>query len=312
MYVITGADGQLSGKIIENVLREVDGDQVVVTSPVPERIAPDRVERWSAAGVTIRKADYAEPDELARAFDGADIGFIISGMIVGEVRQQQHRNAIDAFAKVGVDRIVYSSFLGADAEETTQVVTVDHHATEEYIRASGLTWNVFRDNLYLENYLYAFGQIALDEGRWRTCAGDTQATLVAKDDCAAVAAALILGRGERNRGYDVTGRELVSVREICALVSERSGVPIVYDSMPEDDLYSYYDSLHIPRKATGDFSRSPYPWCSEDIVTNEAAIRDGVMSRFSGDVEALTGRAPKTIDDLIDAAAAQWRLPTAR
>ena len=312
MYVITGADGQLSGKIIENVLREVDGDQVVVTSPVPERITPDRVERWGAKGVTIRKADYADPDELARAFDGADVGFIISGMIVGEVRQQQHRNAIDAFSKVGVDRIVYSSFLGADAEETTQVVTVDHHATEEYIRASGLTWNVFRDNLYLENYLYAFGQIALDEGRWRTCAGDTQATLVAKDDCAAVASALILGRGERNRGYDVTGRELVSVREICALVSERSGVPLVYDSMPEDDLYAYYDSLHIPRQATGDFSRSPYPWCSEDIVTNEAAIRDGVMSRFSGDVEALTGRPPKTIDDLIDAAAAQWRLPAAR
>lgn len=312
MYVITGADGQLSGKIIENVLREVDGDQVILTSPVPERIAPERVERWTARGVTIRTADYADPEGLVRAFDGADVGFIVSGMIVGEVRQQQHRNAVDAFAKVGVDRIVYSSFLGADAEETTQVVTVDHHATEEYIRASGLTWNVFRDNLYLENYLYAFGQIALDEGRWRTCAGDTRATLVAKDDCAAVAAALILGRGERNRGYDVTGRELISVGEICALVAERSGVPLVYDSMPEDDLYAYYDSLHIPRTATGDFSRSPYPWCSEDIVTNEAAIRDGVMSRLSDDVELLTGRAPKTVHDLIDAAAAQWRLPAAR
>lgn len=309
MYVITGADGQLSGRIIENVLAEVDGDRVIVTSPVPERIGAERRGRWERAGVTIRKADYSDPDELVRAFDGVEVGFIISGMIVGEVRQQQHRNAIDAFATAGADRIVYSSFLGADAEETTQVVTVDHHATEEYIRASGLTWNVFRDNLYLENYLYAFGQIALDEGRWRTCAGDTKATLVAKDDCAAAGAALILGRGERNRGYDITGRELVSVRDICALVSERSGVPIVYDSMPEPDLYAYYDSLHIPRVATGDFSRSPYPWCSEDIVTNEAAIRDGVMSALSGDVELLTGRAPRTIDDLIDAAAAQWRLP---
>lgn len=312
MYVITGADGQLSGKIIENVLREVDGDQVIVTSPSPERIAPARRERWERAGVTIRHADYADPEGLVRAFDGAEVGFFVSGMIVGEVRQAQHRNAVDAFARVGVDRIVYSSFLGADAEETTQVVTVDHHATEEYIRASGLVWNVFRDNLYLENYLYAFGQIALDEGRWRTCAGDTEASLVAKDDCAAAGAALILGRGERNRGYDITGRERISVRAICALVSERSGVPIAYDSMPEEDLYAYYDSLFIPRKATGDFSRSPYPWCSEDIVTNEAAIRDGVMSAISGDFELLTGRSPHTIADLIDAAAAQWRIAGTR
>lgn len=306
MYVITGADGQLSGQIVENVLREVDGDEVTVTSPSPERIPGERLARWQAAGVTVKKADYSDTDELTRAFDGAEVGFVVSGMIVGEVRQGQHRNAIDAFANVGVDRVVYSSFLGADSETTTQVVTVDHHATELYLQASGLTWNVFRDNLYLENYLYAFAQIALGEGRWRTCAGDQRASLVAKSDCAAVGAALILGRGERNRGYDVTGREVVSVHELCDLVSERSGVPIVYDSMPEDQLYAYYDLLHIPRQATGDFSRSPYKWCSEDIVTNEAAIRDGVMSRISTDVELLTGKAPLTVADLVDAAAEVW------
>lgn len=306
MYVITGADGQLSGQIIDNVLQEADGDEVTVTSPAPERIPAERLARWQQAGVTVKKADYSDPDELLRAFDGADVGFIISGMIVGEVRQGHHRNAIDAFAKAGVDRVVYSSFLGADSETTTQVVTVDHHATELYLQESGLTWNVFRDNLYLENYLFAFSQIALAEGRWRTCAGDERASLVAKSDCAAVGAALVLGRGERNRGYDVTGRELVSVHELCDLVSERSGVEIVYDSMPEDELYAYYDSLHIPRQATGDFSRSPYKWCSEDIVTNEAAIRDGVMSTISTDVELLTGRAPLTVADLIDDAAAVW------
>lgn len=309
MYVITGADGQLSGKIIDNVLGEVDGDQVRLTSPAPERIPAEKAKAWQDKGATIVKADYSDPEELARAVDGASVGFIVSGMIVGEVRQAQHRNAVDAFAKVGADRIVYSSFLGADKDETTQVVTVDHHATELYIKASGLSWNVFRDNLYLENYLYAFAQIALQEGRWRTCAGDVPASLVAKSDCAAVAAALILGKGERNTGYNVTSDKLVSVQQICELVSAKSGVELVYDSMPEEDLYAYYDSLHIPREATGDFSRSPYKWCSEDIVTNEAAIRDGVMSGISGDVEKLTGRKPLNVNDLIDDAAKAWVLP---
>jgi NAD(P)H dehydrogenase (quinone) len=234
---------------------------------------------------------------------------MVSGMIVGEVRQGQHRNAIDAFKQVGVDRLVYSSFLGADREATTQVVTVDHHATELYLQASGLEWNVFRDNLYLDNYLYAFAQIALKEGRWRTCAGDERASLVAKRDCAAVGAALLLGNGKPNTGYNVTSSERISVREICELVSAKSGVEIVYDSMPEDELYAYYDSLHIPRVATGDFSRSPYKWCSEDIVTNEAAIRDGVMSAVFDDVETLTGAKPLTVSDLIDDAAKGWALP---
>jgi NAD(P)H dehydrogenase (quinone) len=42
MYVVTGADGQLSGRIIDNVLAAVDGDELILTTPAPERIAPEK------------------------------------------------------------------------------------------------------------------------------------------------------------------------------------------------------------------------------------------------------------------------------
>lgn len=309
-YAITGVDGQLAGKIVDNVLREVDGAQLILTSPAPERIPAAKLAEWTAHGAVLRPGDYSDPDQLAASLHGADAGFMISAMTVGEVRQAQHRNAIDAFKAAGVGRIVYSSGFLAGEDEPASVVIVDHHATELYLRASGLTWNVFRDNLYLENYLYAFAQIAIEEGRWRTSAGDTPAYLVAKADCAAVGAALLLGRGEPDTGYDVTGGEAISVHEICDLVAAKAGIDIVYDPMTDEELYAYYDSLHIPRQATGDFSRSPYKWCSDDIVTNEAAIREGFLNNPSPDVEKLTGRTPLTVRDLIDDAAKAWKLPS--
>lgn len=309
MYLITGVDGKLSGMVVDNVLERVSGDQLILTSPFPDRIPADKAKAWTEAGAVIREANYSDPAQLAEAFAGADAGFMVSAMTVGEVRQQQHRNVVDAFKAAGVGRIVYSSGYGAGEANDEQVVIIDHHATEVYIRESGLQWNVFRDNLYLENYIYAFAQIALEEGRWRTCAGDTPAYLVAKADCAATAAALLLGDGEPNTAYDVTGREAVTVGALCALVAEKAGVELTYDSMPEPDLYAYYDSLYIPRKATGDFSRSPYPWCSEDIVTNEAAIRDGLLDNYSDDVERLIGRPQLTVGDIIDQAAATWVIP---
>ncbi|MFT8988224.1 MAG: NmrA family NAD(P)-binding protein [Bifidobacterium psychraerophilum] len=307
-YAITGVDGQLSGKITALMFDEVDADQLILITPFPERIPKENIAAWESAGAVVRKADYSNPDELAKALQGADAGFMVSAMTVGEVRQQQHRNAVDAFKNAGVGRIVYSSGFKADEEVPASVVIVDHHATELYIKQSGLSWNVFRDNLYLENYLYAFAQIALDEGTWRTCAGDTPAYLVAKDDCAAAGAQLLLGHGERNRGYNITGSEAVSVRQLCELVSKHAGIDIVYDSMTEEELYSYYDSLHVPRQATGDFSRSPYLWCSDDIVTNEAAIRDAFLDNKSDDVELLTGRVARTAADLIEGAARSWNL----
>ncbi|MFV0634228.1 NmrA family NAD(P)-binding protein [Demequina sp.] len=307
MYLITGVDGKLCGLVVDMVLDQVPGDELILTSPFPERIPAPSRERWEAAGAQIRPANYDDVEQMTQAFRGADAGFMVSSMTVGEVRQQQHRNVIDAFKAAGVPRIVYSSGYGAGEANDEQVVIIDHHATEEYLKTSGLTWNVFRFNLYLENYLAAFAQVAMAEGKWRTCAGDHPCYPVAKADCAAAAAALLLGKAEPCTAWDITGSERVSIRDLCEIVSERSGVAIDYTPMTEEDLYAYYDSLFIPRKATGDFSRSPYPWCSEDIVTNEAAIRDGLLDNYSDDLTRLTGRGGLTARDILEDCAATWQ-----
>ncbi len=306
MYIITGVDGNFGGKVAQEILKEVSGDQLIFTSPALERIDQAKIERWKQQGVSIRAADYSNTDIMTEAFRGGKRLFLLSAMTVGEVRQQQHRNAIDAAKAAGIEHITYTSFLGADRPDTFQVVTIDHRATERYLQQSGLLWNTLRDNLYLENYLVAFAAIAFKDRKWHTSAGEGTAAFVARDDCARVAVALLLGKGEPDTGYDVTGGELISVHDICNMVAKRSGIPLEYDAMSDDDLFAYYDSLGVPRKATGDFSRSPYPWCSEDIVTNEAGVREGTMRVVSNVVERFTGRKPLTARDLLDKAAVTW------
>lgn len=53
-----------------------------------------------------------------------------------------------------------------------------------------------------------------------------------------------------------------------------------------------------PRTATGDYSRSPVPWCGNDMVTNEGSIAEGLMDVASDDVELLTGQKPMTAREL--------------
>ncbi|KAA8996678.1 NAD(P)H-binding protein [Affinibrenneria salicis] len=306
MYVITGVDGKLGGKVAAEMLRIVPGSQLIFTSPCPEKIPAQEKDEWSQRGVQLRKADYSDPHSLRAAFQGGQRLFMLSAMTVGEVRQQQHRNAIDAARAVGIDHITYTSFLCAGLPETFQVVAVDHRVTEQYLQQSGLRWNTLRDNLYLENYLVAFAAIAFQDGLWRTSAGEGTASFVARDDCARVAVALLTGKGEADTGYDVTGGELISVHQICDMVAARSGVALTYSSMSDEELFAWYDALGVPRKATGDFSRSPYPWCSEDIVSNEAGVREGTMRTISDTVERLTGRKPLTAQDLLESAATSW------
>lgn len=306
-YVITGADGQLGGRVADNVLREVPGTELTFTCINPDRIPRERAEAWNRAGVRLVQADYEKPEQLAEAFAGADRLFLLSGVVIGERRVQQHRNAIDAAIAADIQHITYTSFFGANRPGYHQYVLPDHTATEEYLTTCGVPYAIMRNNLYLENYFLNSVMLAnIDGNRWVTGAGTGKATFIAKDDSGRVGAALLLGKGEDNTGYDVTGR-LIGEDEICELVRDASGIDYQYISLPDDELYDYLDSLYIPRTSKGNFSKSPFPWCSNDVVTNEGGVRDGLMAVETDTVERLTGRKPVDPRDLVERYSFVWR-----
>ncbi|MCG2802254.1 MAG: NmrA family NAD(P)-binding protein [Cellulomonas sp.] len=306
-YIVTGADGQLGGRVATNVLAQVPGNQLTFTAPDLDRVRPETAAAWAAAGVRLESASYDDVEQMKAAFAGGDRIFIVSGVLIGPERVQQHKNVIDAAIAAGVQHITYTSFFGANRPDYHQYVLPDHTATEAYLTAQGVEHNIMRNNLYVENYLLNSVMLAnLDHHRWVTTAGTGKATFIAKDDSGRVGAALLLGKGEPDADYDVTGR-LVGQDEICAWVREASGIDYEYVTLFEDDYYDYLDSMYIPRTSKGNYSKSPVPWCANDMVTNESGIRDGLMSVQSDAVERLTGRPPIDPRELVEKYSFVWR-----
>jgi len=307
-YIVTGADGQLGGRVAANMLSEVSGEQLIFTCPVLSRLPKEKVEAWEKQGVTVKEANYDNKAQMMEAFEGGDRIYIVSGVIIGPERVEQHKNVIDAAIAVGVSHITYTSFLGANREEYTQYVLPDHTETEKYLRETGIDYNIMRNNLYMENYLTNSVMLAnISDNKWITTAGDGKATFIAKDDSGRVAAALLLGKGEHNKDYDVTSGELISQREICNMIVKASGINYEYVTLNNDEFYEYLDSIYIPRDSHGDYSKSPVPWCSNDMVTNESSIRDGLMAIETDTVEKLTGRKPLCARDLVEKYSYVWK-----
>ncbi len=311
-YIVTGCDGQLGGRVAENMLKEVNPSDIILTCPFLEKLDSEKKDRWEKLGVTIRQANYDNVDEMVRAFTGGNRIYIVSAVTIGEVRIQQHKNVVDAAIKAGVKHLTYTSFLGASDPAYAHVyVTPDHTATENYIRQMAanydVDYNFMQDNLYLENYLTTSVMLALMSGnKWYTTAGEGRGTFIPKDDVARVATALLLGKGEPRRTYKVCGIESISQRDIANLISDLSGYTIDYCPVSHEAFFDYLDSMHIPREATGDYSKAPVPWCGNDMVTNEASIAEGLMDVQSTDVELLTGRKPKTARELAKDYAYIW------
>lgn len=299
-YIITGVDGKLGGRIAKNMLKEVSPGDLILTCPDLSRMNKDTLLKWQSLGVSVREANYNDPQGMEKAFQGGDRIYIVSGVLIGEKRVQQHKNVINAAKKAGVSHITYTSFLGATDPAYAHVyVTPDHTATEEYLSQCGVNYNVMRNNLYMENYLSTSVMLALMSGnKWYTTAGEGKGTFIAKDDSARVATALLLGKGDKNKAYNITGGESISQRDICSLISELSGINIEYCPVDKNEFFDYLDSMHIPRDTDQDFSKSPVPWCGNDMVTNEASIAEGLMDVHSDAVELLTGRKPLTAREL--------------
>ena len=143
--VITGATGHLGRLVVDELLAAgTPPAQIVATGR-----DIDKLTDLAQNGVTVRRADFADPSTLDDAFVGADAMVLVSTTTVGE-RFDNARKAIDAAARAGVSRIVYTSIVNASTAQMT--LAREHHRTEDYLRDSGSAFVILRNGWYLENY----------------------------------------------------------------------------------------------------------------------------------------------------------------
>ncbi len=287
--VLTGASGQFGRAAVEGLLEHTGPGEIIAMTRQPARLA-----ELADRGVQVRQGDFDDPQSLERAFAGAEVMLLISASLVGK-RLPQHANAIAAAAKAGVKRVVYTSYVGKGDDANASLAVSEHRATEKMLRDSGLEWTVLRNTQYIDAVVEAQAPHALRTGRWLAPAGDGKMAQVAREDCVRAAVAVLSTPGHDNVVYDITGPDLLSFRQIAAMISEIAGKPIDYVVVDDEGMYAFFDSLGIPRDASKEEVVSGIPWSSDDMVSVERAVRLGQMEVLTDHVLKLTGQPPRSL-----------------
>jgi NAD(P)H dehydrogenase (quinone) len=208
----TDASGEVGRGVAERLAERGIRQLLIVTEGADAPELPD------AEVVTI--TGYGDVESVRAAAAGVETLFLIPLREHPE-RVQQHRAAVDAAVAAGVERIVYSSFLGA-APDATFVLARDHYATEEHIKSTGIAYTFLRGSAYLEVLRWIIGS----DGVIRGPAGAGRVAPVARDDMADVAATILASHGAHDgETYDVTGPRTLSLHDVAeefALVTGRS------------------------------------------------------------------------------------------
>jgi NAD(P)H dehydrogenase (quinone) len=231
MIIITGATGQLGKQIVEQLVKHVSASEVGVSVRDPEKAA-----NLKALGVRVRQGSFDDVDSLNHTFEGATQVLIVSSnaRATGGDPLAQHANAIAAAKAVGAERIVYTSHMAVSASSAFPPM-LDHAATENMLKMSGLKWTALRHGFYAASGVAMLGE-GLKTGEIAAPA-DGKVSWTAHADLAEAAAIILTQQGK----YDgptppLTGAHALNFSDLAKIAADVMGKPIQRKVITDDEL----------------------------------------------------------------------------
>lgn len=181
----------------------------------------------------------------------------------------------------GVKHVIYTSAINA-APDSASICLRDHYESEQAVIASGLTYTILRNTLYVDSLLMRLPQL-LNSGQWFHSAANGRIALITREDCARVASAALVSDFNDHRIIEVSGLELMDHVKMASIISDLSGKPLASISIDEASLVEAIIWAGVPEF----FSRL--------LATFDTAQAGGEFDVLTSAVRDFTGNEPRSI-----------------
>ena len=284
MILVTGSTGHFGNATINFLLEKGVNANEILALVRNEQSGDDFKKR----GIGVVVGDYDNYASLVNAFKGVEKLLFISGSDVAK-RLSQHENVVNAAKEAGVKHIVYTSFQRKNETETSPIwmVAQSHIKTEKWLKESGISYTILKNNLYMDFLPGFIGEKVLESGVIYVPAENGKVGAVLRSEMAEGAASVLATTGHEGKEYDFTNAEAVTYQEIAETISKASGKTINYISPSAEDYGNTLAKYGVPAEVIGIFS------------SFAVAQAKGELDGESADLEKLLGRKPLSIKDFL-------------
>jgi NAD(P)H dehydrogenase (quinone) len=266
--LVIGATGAL-GRLVLPALQKAGSPAADITAAGRN---PQVLDALAGEGYRTARVDLDDAEQIRAAVAGHEQVVLISGK--DPHRLQQHRAVIDAAAAAGVQHVYYTS--GVRCDDPTFALGADHKATEDLLKASGLTFTILRNGWYIENYIAAMQQAA-QTGVFMAAVGDGKVAPAGRRDLAEALAAVVTTDGHENRTYSLTGDTDYTYAEIAAAMTEVLGTPVTYQPVSPEQYQDILTGAGLDEGTAG------------FLAALDRSLGAGIMSSTGDDLVRLIG-----------------------
>ncbi len=279
LIVITGATGALNGATVDQLLTRMPASEIAVAVRDTAK-----AQRFADRGVAVRRGDYADPDSLPGAFEGADQLLLVSSSDPGADAVSLHRTAIEAAVTARVGRILYTSHQGA-AAATPFGPGRDHAATEQLLAESGIAWTSLRNGFYAHSLNWLMGP-------WRqsgviSVPADGPVSWTAREDAAEAAAVILASNGAFEGPTTLTASTAPTFQDIAVTAAQITGRDVTSVVVDQDEWVA------------AQVAAGRQEFVARFLLGMYLAAQQGYFAGVDPLLGTLLGREPRTVRDLL-------------
>ncbi|MBB2793934.1 UNVERIFIED_ORG: uncharacterized protein YbjT (DUF2867 family) [Rhizobium pisi] len=261
--LVIGATGTVGRHVVDGLLAK--GEAVKAASRAGKPVA-------NAEGVVF---DYAKPETFGPAFDGVDRAYVLlasgyadsKGMLLPVIEAAAARKV----------KVVLQSAFGVDADDA-----IPYRQVEIALEKSGTPYVILRPNWFSDNF-HTFWKPGIDHGQIALPAAEGKSSFIDARDVAASGVAALTSSSFDGKAFNLTGPEALSYTQAAAILSEAIGKPVSYNAVSDEAFIDMLTGAGVSADYASFLASIFYP------------VRQGWTAVVNGDVETLTGKAPRSL-----------------
>ena len=223
MILIVGASGRLGGTVAKRLLAQ--GKAVRLMTRTPSNLV-----HLKQQGAEVVSGDLRNPASLLSACEGVEQVLAAAHALTGKgdnnpqtVDDAGNRQLIDTARAAGVKHFVFLSILGASPDAPVEFFRIKYH-TEEYLRASGLSFTIIRPSAFMDLWAQLIGLPILEQGKTTIFGrGNNPINFVAVEDVARFVCIAFENSRTRNEVIEVGGLENLTLNQVAETFERVSG-----------------------------------------------------------------------------------------